>query len=184
MQLDYKKAQDILDKSSILYTKDEISKEVHRLAKAIEEDIKDDIPVFLSVMNGGLFFTSELLQNINSPFILDYIHASRYGGETFGASHITWYRQPKAEDIKGKNVYIIDDILDEGYTLVEIVRYLKSIGALSCKIVVLINKEIGKTKPIKADFVGLNAPNKFLFGCGMDIFGLYRQIPNICIYNK
>ena len=135
-------------------------------------------------MNGGMFFAADLLKNINAPFISDYIHASRYGGETFGSSHITWYRQPKVNDIIGKNVYIIDDILDEGYTLVEIVRYLNSIGAKSCKIVVLINKEIGKIKPITADFVGLNAPNKFLFGCGMDIFGLYRQLPDICVYNK
>ena len=184
MQLDYKNAQEILDKSTILFSKDEINSQILKLSKTIEEEIKDDVPVFLNVMNGGLFFAAQLLKNINSPFVLDYVHASRYGGETFGASHITWYRQPKVEDIKGKNIYIIDDILDEGYTLVEIVRYLKSIGALSCKIIVLINKEIGKTKPIKADFVGLNAPNKFLFGYGMDIFGLYRQLQDICVYNK
>jgi hypoxanthine phosphoribosyltransferase len=184
MQLDYNSAQEILHKSTILYNRDEIKEEIQKIAKLIEAEIKDDIPVFLSVMNGGMFFAAELLKNINSPLISDYIHASRYGGETFGMSHITWYRQPKPEDIRGKNIYIIDDILDEGYTLVEITRYLKSIGALSCKIVVLINKNIGKAKPIEADLIGLNSPNKFLFGYGMDIFGLYRQLPDIYVYNK
>ncbi len=184
MHMDYSSAQAILEKSTILFTEQEILTQVKRVAKEIEVEIKNDIPVFLSVMNGGLFFAAELLKNINSPLISDYVHASRYGGATFGSSHITWYHQPKTDDIKGKNVYIVDDILDEGHTLFEITRYLKSIGALSCKIVVLINKNIGKDKPIKADFVGLNAPNEFLFGCGMDIYGLYRQLPHICIYNK
>lgn len=184
MHLDYSAAVAILDKSTVLYSDKEISQRIKELASEIENEIKGDIPVFLSVMNGGMFFAAELLKNLRAPFLADYIHASRYGGATFGSSHITWYRQPKADDIRGKNVYIIDDILDEGHTLAEITRYLNSIGAKSCKIVVLIDKNIGKTKPVTADYIGLSAPNKFLFGCGMDIHGLYRQLPNICVYNS
>ena len=184
MNLDYSTATAILEKSAILFTEEEVVAQIKRIAQAIDAEIKNDIPVFLSVMNGGMFFAAELLKNIKAPLFSDYIHASRYGGATFGASHITWYHQPKADDIKGKHVYVVDDILDEGHTLAEITRYLKSIGAASCKIVVLINKNIGKNKPVKADFVGMDAPNKFLFGCGMDIYGLFRQLPHICIYNK
>lgn len=184
MNVDYGSATEILKKSTILFTEEEVSLQVKRLADKIESEIKGDIPVFLSVMNGGMFFAAELLKNIKSPIISDYIHASRYGGATFGSSHITWYRQPKVDEIKGKNVYVVDDILDEGHTLSEIIRYLNSIGAKSCKIVVLVNKNIGKTKPVDAQYVGLEAPNEFLFGCGMDIYGLYRQLPHICIYNK
>ncbi len=186
MHIDYPKALEILEKSTILFKQDELYKRVKEIAAQIESEIEKEgeIPVFLSVMNGGMFFGATLLMNINKPFISDYIHASRYGDATIGASHITWYRQPKAEDIKGRNVYIVDDILDEGHTLAEVTRYLNSIGAKSCKVVVLIDKNIGKIKPISADYCGLTAPNEYLFGCGMDIYGLYRQLPNIYAYNS
>lgn len=184
MQLDYLSAVQILDKSSILYSEEEISLRIQELAKQIESEIVNDVPLFLSVMNGALFFSAALLKHIRSPFTLDYVHASRYGNNTSGASHITWYNQPKADNIRGKNVYILDDILDEGYTLAEIKSYIDSIGAKSCKIAVLIDKKIDKPKPITADYIGLSAPNQFLFGCGMDIYGLYRQLPYVCMHTQ
>ena len=138
----------------------------------------------MTVMNGGMFFAAELLKQINKPFIIDYIHASRYGDATFGSGHISWYKQPVAEDIKGKTVYILDDILDEGHTLAEIKRVLVHMGAKECKIAVLVDKNIGKIKPVTADHIGFTAPNKFLFGFGMDIYGLYRQFSDIYIYNN
>ncbi len=184
MELNYLTAKDILAKSKILYNAEQIEYMIDNLSKQIDNDISSDIPLFLTVMNGGLFFAARLLQKITNPFICDYIHASRYGNETFGSNHITWFRQPKFEDINNKIVYIIDDILDEGYTLAEIKRFLLNAGAKSVKIIVLINKEIGKEKPIYADYIGINAPNHFLFGYGMDIFGVYRQLPSIYVYNN
>ncbi|MEN9390997.1 MAG: hypothetical protein RL017_294, partial [Pseudomonadota bacterium] len=80
---------------------------------------------------GGMFFAANLLQHFKFPIICDYIHCSRYGDETFGSNHITWFRQPKIETIKDKNVYIIDDILDEGHTLAEVSRFVKNVGAKS-----------------------------------------------------
>jgi hypoxanthine phosphoribosyltransferase len=184
MELDYLKAKEILAKSTILYNEEQIERMIDNLSKQIDHDISNEIPVFLTVMNGGLFFAARLLQKITNPLICDYIHASRYGNETFGSNHITWFRQPKFEDISNKIVYIIDDILDEGHTLAEIKRFLLNAGAKEVKIIVLINKEINKDKPIDADYVGTNAPNHFLFGYGMDIFGVYRQLPSIYVYNS
>ncbi|MCE2705903.1 MAG: hypoxanthine-guanine phosphoribosyltransferase [Proteobacteria bacterium] len=184
MQLNYQQALEILKNSEILYSKEQLVQCIGRMAKQIESEIVGEIPIFLSVMNGGMFFGSSLLQQISGAFVSDYIHASRYGDATFGSSHITWFRQPKLEDIQNKTVYILDDILDEGHTLSEIKRFLLDAGAKECKIAVLIDKDIGKVKPITADYVGLSAPNHFLFGYGMDIYGLYRQLPDIYMYNS
>lgn len=184
MNTDYNGLIKMLDNSEVLYTYEQLESKIFELAKNIEKDISGKIPTFLTVMNGGMFFSGELLKNISSPIIVDYIHASRYGHETFGASHITWFKQPPIEIIKDRNVYIVDDILDEGYTLSEISRLIMDLGAISCKFVVLIDKELNKTKPIKADYCGFKAPNKFLFGFGMDINGIFRQLKNIYIYQN
>lgn len=188
MQLTNLNAKKILEKSTVLFTKSQIDEVIVKLSSDIVHDFiyndKTQVPVFLTVMNGGLFFCSSLLRQIKEPIIVDYIHASRYGNETFGSSHITWYRQPRAEAIKGKDVYIVDDILDEGHTLAEIKRFIISVGARSCKLVALIDKNISKTKPVQADYVGLNAPNHFLFGYGMDIHEMYRQLPEVYMYNE
>ena len=182
MQFNYQHSVEILKNSECIFTESELDNAISNIAKQIEQEIVGEIPIFLSVMNGGMFFGAELLQKISGPLLSDYIHASRYGNETFGSSHITWYRQPKLEDIRGRAVYILDDILDEGHTLAEIKRFLLDAGVKSCKLVVLIDKNIGKNKPVTADHVGLVAPNKYLFGYGMDIHGLYRQLPSIYAY--
>lgn len=184
MQVTYKEAEDILTKSEILYTAEELHKKITSIASAITNEINHEIPIFLTVMNGGLFFAAKLMEQIKKPFIADYIHASRYGDATFGSGHISWYRQPKAEDIQGRTVYIVDDILDEGHTLAEIKRVLIHLGAKEVKIAVLIDKDIGKDKPIAADYFGYHSPNKFLFGFGMDIYGLYRQFSDIYTYEE
>ena len=184
MQLNYNEALEILDKSTIVLTHDELYNRIKQLATDLDKEIKGDIPIFLIVMNGGIFFAAELLKQVKSPFLVDYIHASRYRSETFGSNHITWYHQPQIEAIKDKTVYVIDDILDEGHTLDEIKRFLLQAGAKSCKMVVLVDKDIGKPKPVTADHVGVASPNHYLFGFGMDIYGLYRQLPDIYAYNQ
>jgi hypoxanthine phosphoribosyltransferase len=184
MQPSYNEALEILDKSTVILTSDELYSQIKRIAREIDKEIVGDIPVFLTVMNGGIFFAAELLKQLKSPFLVDYVHASRYRGETFGSSNITWYHKPSPDAIKGKTVYIIDDILDEGYTLVEIKKFLLQSGVKSCKIVVLVDKDLGHAKPLTADYIGISAPNRYLFGFGLDIYGLYRQLPDIYAYNQ
>ncbi len=185
-QLNYHQAINMLKYAEILYSETQIQNKIITLAHEIQQDLdkEQQIPIFLPVMNGGMFFAVDLLKHLTGPFMLDYIHASRYGNEHFGSSHITWFRQPNIENIRGKTVYIIDDILDEGYTLIEIKRFLLNAGAKDCKIIVLIDKDINKIKPITANYVGFNAPNKFLFGYGLDLDNLYRQLTNIYIYTN
>lgn len=184
MQLDYAKAQQILKNSTVLYTQEQLSNALDKMALDIDAEIGEEIPVFLTVMNGGMMFASELTKRLTRPIIMDYIHASRYGDAQYGSSHITWYRQPKESTIKDKIVYILDDILDEGHTIAEIRRFIINSGAKECRVAVMINKEIGKDKPIYADHAGLTAPNQYLYGFGMDIFDINRNLQGIYIYNN
>jgi hypoxanthine phosphoribosyltransferase len=174
---------DILKNSELLYSKEVITKRIHELAEEISTQITDDIPLFLNVMNGSVFFFAELLKHIEKPFLIDYVHATRYNNTLTGTRDVSWLHQPDLATLKDKNIYIIDDILDEGYTLLEIKNFLLNAGAKSCKIAVLIDKMIGVNKPITADYIGFAAPNKYLFGYGMDVFGLYRQLPYLLTYN-
>lgn len=184
MQLDYKKAQEILQNSTLLYNSEQLATRLDELAIEIDREIEGELPIFLTIMNGGMIFSAELTKRLKNPIMMDYIHASRYGDAMYGSSHITWFRQPKESAIKGRIVYILDDILDEGHTLAEVRRFILNAGAKDCKIAVMINKEIGKDKPIYADYVGHNAPNKFLFGFGMDIFDINRNLHAIYAYNN
>lgn len=184
MQPSYNEALKILDNSTVILTSDELYSQIKRIAIEIDKEIVGDIPVFLTVMNGGIFFAAELLKQIKSPFLVDYVHASRYREKTFGSNNIHWYHKPSTDAVKDKTIYIIDDILDEGHTLVEIKKFLLQAGAKSCKIVVLVDKDLGHTKPIAADYIGISAPNHYLFGFGLDIYGLYRQLPDIYAYKN
>lgn len=184
MQLDYAKSQQILKNSTVLIPQSEIYAAIDEMAKAIDNDIGEEIPLFLTVMNGGMMFAAELTKRLKKPIQMDYIHASRYGSATYGSSHITWYKQPKESQIKDRVVYILDDILDEGFTIAEIRRFILNSGAKECKVAVLVNKDIGKEKPIYADFSGLTAPNHFLFGFGMDIFEINRNLQDIYVYKN
>jgi hypoxanthine phosphoribosyltransferase len=184
MQLDYAKAQQLIENSTVLFSQEQLSAALDKMAAEIDAEIGEEIPVFLTVMNGGMIFASELTKRLKKPITMDYIHASRYGDAHYGSSHITWFRQPKESLVKGRTVYILDDILDEGHTIAEIKRFLINAEAKDCKVAVMVNKEIGKDKPIYADHVGVNAPNHFLFGFGMDIFDINRNLQEIYIYNN
>lgn len=183
MSFSYQEAATILKQSDLLYTEAQILPHIKSIASTIEKEIVGDIPLFLIVMNGAIFFFTELLKHIKSPILFDYIHVSRYNNTNVGNKNLSWYYKPEIKNIQGKNVYIIDDILDEGYTLNAICSFLQEAGAKTYKIAVLVDKNLGYTKSVASDFVALSAPNKFLFGYGMDIFGLHRQLPDIYAYN-
>lgn len=174
---------DILNKSEVLYSQDIIEAKIKEMSLEIAENMGHNVPLFLNVMNGSVFFFAELLKHIKAPLTIDYVQATRYNNTTTGSEDISWLHKPELSLIKDKDIYVIDDVLDEGLTLLAIKNFLLNNGAKSCKIAVLVDKNTGVKKPVSADFVGFNAPNKYLFGFGMDIFGLYRQLPYLLTYN-
>ena len=167
----------LLNDSDVIYTKAAVDAAISCLAFEITQALQNKSPIVLTVMNGGLYFAGQLLPQLSFPLETDYVQASRYNGDTVGKG-IVWHVEPTCQ-IKGRVVLLLDDILDEGRTLQAIRDKCLALGASEVKIAVLTEKELGYEKPIKADYVGLKLPNRYVFGCGMDVYGWWRNLPEI-----
>lgn len=171
------KARQILADAQQIYSSAEVSDAIAKLAEQITARLKDDHPLVLSVMGGAVFFSGQLLPLLNFPLEFEAIHISRYGGATSGGK--TEWRVMPNEPIAGRSILVLDDILDEGFTLKAIHEKMMALGAKQVVSAVLVEKNLAKEKPIHADFVGLTVPNEYVFGCGMDVYGAWRNLPAI-----
>jgi hypoxanthine phosphoribosyltransferase len=162
--------------SDIVFTAAEVAQALDQMSNALQERLAGQSVLLLCVMRGGLYLAGQLMQRLQLPAKLDYLQANRYHGTA--GSDIVWSKKPEF-DLKEQTVVVLDDILDEGLTLAEVVRYCQSAGAKQVLTAVLTEKENGLPKPIKADVVGLNVPNRYVFGCGMDVYGWWRNLPEI-----
>jgi hypoxanthine phosphoribosyltransferase len=171
--------QKIFDQADCLYTQDQVVDAIDGLAKQINSIYSDQNPLVMIVMNGGLVFGGQLLSRLNFPLQVDYLHASRYGVNIQGET-LDWRVKPSVA-IQGRSVLIVDDILDEGKTLLEIIQYCKAQGASQVRSVVLTEKKHDRkaAKNLKADFCGLMLEDRFVFGFGMDYQGYWRNAPGI-----
>lgn len=165
----------ILADADCLHTEGEVRAALARMSVEITERLKDSNPIVYTVLNGGLITAGHLLPLLNFPLEMSYMHASRYRMETNGGL-LDWKVKPR-EDLRGRTVLVIDDILDEGHTLAAIIDYCKEAGVKEVLVAVLVNKlHDRKACPdFKADFVGLHVIDRFLFGCGMDYQGYWRN---------
>jgi hypoxanthine phosphoribosyltransferase len=150
---------------------------VQRLASEIEREFSRKYPLVLAVMGGAVVFAGQILPRLRFPLDFDYVHASRYGALTRGQA-IEWRVKPPAL-VRGRAVLVLDDILDHGQTMAAIRSGLLDLGAQSVQCAVLVEKVLKEPKPIQADFVGLTIPDRFVFGCGMDAKGFWRNLPEI-----
>jgi len=167
----------ILESAELLRDEAEVRAAIARLASEITASLKDHCPLVLAVMGGSIFFAGHLLPQLRFPLEFDYIHASRYGKATSGGE-IVWRVEP-GENVRGRSVLVLDDILDGGETLATIRDRVRSLGAAAFYSAVLTDKDIGRKKPIVPDFIGLRLPNRYVFGCGMDVSGAWRNLPAI-----
>lgn len=167
----------LLAESELIHSAQAITQAIEKLAVEIEKALGQSNPLVMCVMGGAVVFSGQLLPHLAFPLAFDYVQASRYHGETQG-TEITWRVQP-TENVKGRTILLLDDILDEGHTLAAIREKCLALGALDVKIAVLVEKTLNKQKPVKADFVGLSVPNRYVFGCGMDVYGWWRNLPSI-----
>ena len=169
--------QRVAAEAECIHTQLQVRAAISNMAAAITRQIGDRHPVVLTVLNGGIFFTSELLLQL--PFILeiDSIKAGRYQGNTQGAG-MNWTMTP-ALPLKDRTVLVADDILDEGITLASIKEWCEQAGAAEVLTAVLVDKQLGRTKPCQPDFVGLTTENRYLFGYGLDYKNHLRNWPGI-----
>ncbi|MFN2644850.1 MAG: hypoxanthine-guanine phosphoribosyltransferase [Burkholderiales bacterium] len=166
-----------LEQSDVIASADQIQAAVRRVAEEITARLAGAYPLVLVVMGGAVVFAGQLLPLLRFPLDLDYVHASRYGNETRGAQ-IEWRVTPPAA-VRSRSVLVLDDILDGGHTLAAIRARLLELGAASFQSAVLVEKRLARPKPIRADFVGLEIADRFVFGYGMDAKGYWRNLPEI-----
>jgi hypoxanthine phosphoribosyltransferase len=174
---DLKQAWAFLENSDGVASAGEVQAAIHRVATEIEQRLSGAYPMVLAVMGGAVVFAGQLLPLLRFPLDFDYIHASRYGAATRGAG-VDWKVSPPGL-VGGRTVLVLDDILDHGETMNAIRNRLLELGAKEFCCAVLVEKTLGMRKPIAADFVGLTIPDRFVFGCGMDAKGYWRNLPEI-----
>jgi hypoxanthine phosphoribosyltransferase len=174
---DLQQAWAFLENSDPVAGAEEVQAAVRRVASEIEQRLSRAYPLVLAVMGGAVVFAGQMLPLLRFPLDFDYIHASRYGAATQGA-HVDWRVTPP-EGVKGRSVLVLDDILDGGDTMAAIRERLLGLGAAQFHCAVLVEKLLERKKPITADFVGLKIADRFVFGCGMDAKGFWRNLPEI-----
>ncbi|MGH8453389.1 MAG: hypoxanthine-guanine phosphoribosyltransferase [Nevskiales bacterium] len=168
----------VLREADRLHSAEQVSTAYDRLAKEIGVKLKDSNPLVLCVMIGGMVPTVEILRRMEYPYELDYLHATRYRGETRG-SEIVWKVSPSTK-LEGRTVLVIDDILDEGHTLAAIQNAIRAQGVKALYTAVLVEKLHDRRNPeAKADFIGLSVPDRYVFGGGMDYKNRLRFAPGI-----
>ncbi len=175
--LSSEEAKRLLDTAELICSADIVSDAIRCMAADITVALSDRYPLVLSVMGGAVVFTGQLLPLLRFPLDFDYIHVSRYHNKISGGQ-IDWKVVPR-ENIQGRVVLVLDDILDEGVTLAAIRERVVGNGAAAFYSAVLADKDIGRSKPISADFVGVTLPNRYVFGFGMDVHGAWRNLPEI-----
>ncbi len=160
-----------------LYDATELAQVVSDMAVRITQDLGGRYPLVLSVMGGAVVFTGHLLPLLAFPLDFDVLKVSRYGLNT-GGGDITWALRPRSA-VQGRVVLVLDDILDEGETLAAIRQVLLEEGASEVFTAVMTDKDHGRDKPLHADYVGIRVPDRYVFGYGMDVHGLWRNLPDI-----
>lgn len=167
----------LLNRSELIVGATEVELALDSLASHITDALADRFPIALCIMGGAVVFAGKLLPRLGFPLEFDYLHATRYRDGTRGGE-IEWSVLPR-KDLTGRSVLLMDDILDEGHTLAAAKVKLLELGAVEVKIAVLADKDIGRAKPVAADFVGLTLPDRYVLGMGMDAYGLWRNLPAI-----
>lgn len=174
----------IYDLKSILYLEDDIRKRVKELGKQIEKDYYNQDLVIVTILKGAAPFACDLVRNIDSFLKMDYLIASSYGSGTSSSGEVKIIKDIDT-DVKGKNVLLIDDILDTGLTLKSIKElFIKEKQPRSIKTCVLLDKPERREVDIQPDYYGFTIPNVFVVGYGLDYNQFYRNLPYIGVLKE
>lgn len=167
----------MLRQADCLYTADEVEAALDRMATAITARLGNDDPLLVCIMTGGVVPFGKLLPRLPFPFQIDYVHATRYGGRLQGAQ-LQWRAGP-TQSPRDRVVLLVDDILDEGATLAGIEARYRAEGAREVLKAVLVVKRRPRVCEVQVEFVGLEVPDRYVFGYGMDYKGYLRNSPGI-----
>lgn len=161
----------------VLITEQEIASRTRELAKQIQREYNNEEIVIVCILKGATFFAVELAKRIESDTIIDFMKVSSYEGtESTGKINFTL---DISEDITGKNVLIVEDIVDTGRTLAYVKKYLESKNPKSVKICTMLNKKERRVVELNPEYVAFDIPDKFVIGYGLDYDEKYRNLPYV-----
>jgi hypoxanthine phosphoribosyltransferase len=176
-------AQALLKNSRVLFNRDEVCAAVQKMADEINGFYGDEPLILISVLTGAIIPAAWLATKLKMPVQMDFVHATRYRGGLYGAE--LEYRVPPRLDLEGKNVLIVDDIFDEGNTLAAIKGSVEKRNAGSVKMAALVRKDHDRgLSRDYVDFVGLDVPDVYVFGCGMDAYEEWRHLDEILVLEE
>jgi hypoxanthine phosphoribosyltransferase len=162
----------------ILISRDEIAKAVSRLAREIERDYQDKQPLLVSVLRGSFMFTADLIRQIDLTLELDFIRLSSYGAARESSDKVRVAQGVKTP-VKGRDVLIVEDIVDTGITISFLLDYLKNKQPASLRVCTLTDKPSRRRVQVPIDYRGFTVPNKFIVGYGLDLNQKFRNLPDI-----
>ena len=170
-----------LGNSEIVHDRATIERAIAAMAVRIRNDYAGSVPVYLTVMHGGLPFAAQLALDLGARGLdleLDYLHATRYRGATWGGE-LAWKHRP-ATPLRNRRVLLVDDIVDEGHTLAAVRLWCRQQGARDVRIAAMAVKRHDRCVPgLCADYAGLEVPDRYVFGYGMDYYEQGRNLPAI-----
>lgn len=167
----------------ILVSKEQLDKQVEELGARISRDYEGQQLVIIGVLKGGFIFLADLARKITIPVDLDFMSVSSYGNSS-KSSGIVKIIKDVDTDITGKHVLIVEDIIDTGLTLNHLVELLKTRGPLSVKVCAALDKPSRRKVDLKVDYKGIEIPDEFVIGYGLDYAGKYRNIQEVCVLKR
>ncbi len=165
-------------KIRVMYTEEEVEKRVREIAAQITKDYNHEEVHLICILKGSIFFTAELAKRITLPVSLDFMSVSSYGNGSESSGRIRVVKDLD-ENIEGKNVIVVEDIIDSGRTLSFLLDMLSARKPKSLKLCTLLNKPDRRVVDIPVDYIGFDIPDEFVVGYGMDYAQKYRTLPYI-----
>lgn len=166
------------DIKQILITKEQILEKTNELGKQLTEDYKDKNPLVIGILKGAVPFMADIIRSIDTYLEMDFMAVSSYGNAVTSSGEVKIIKDLDT-NVEGRDILIVEDIIDSGRTLAYLVDLFKYRKASSVKIVTLLDKPEGRVVDISADYVGFNVPNEFVVGYGLDYAEAYRNLPYV-----
>lgn len=166
------------DVKRILISEEDIMKRIKELGEEITEDYKDKELIVVGILKGAVVFMAELCKNIKKPINMDFMSVSSYGQSAQSTGEVKIIKDLDSS-VEGKDILIVEDIIDTGLTLSYLTDNLRKRGAKSVKIVTLLDKPNRKNVEVKVDYLGFEVPNEFIIGYGLDYAEMYRNLPYV-----
>jgi hypoxanthine phosphoribosyltransferase len=164
--------------AEILVSREQIAETVERMAHQIQEDYPAEMPLLVGVLKGSFIFLADLVRKMQRPVEIDFLRVSSYGSGVKSSGSVG-LRMGVTSLVRGRDVLMVEDIVDTGLTTSYAVKYLRRKGASSVKLCTLLDKPSRRQMPVVPDYMGFTVPDQFIVGYGLDFDEQYRHLPDI-----